>query len=404
MNTLFCGQKANTLFCGQKANTLFCALSLALVRSGKMSAEGGAVAKARAGPGTAGEGLARAGERAAMIASSLAQFDDRSFQQFVFGGPDAIRPMPDAGAERGGGPEAGAVPDAGAAQEGPAAHDGPAAAQGAVRLALEKLRIDVCSAVDSLQQTRKQIEQKLAEMPGRFTWKSWTPGFEELVNDVETLQTAFDKLLQEHAREKAACEKECSTLDARNRSNVFHFSEELQKERRLHRTTRDQCVRLRSEHAKVCRKMRQELQASSDSVKRLRAEEISNFDAQQLADLRDELNAAIGKVNMQTAKLAEDLVASTPSLHDCLCPIGLQLMRDPVIAADGHTYERAQIEQWIRVRGDGAVSPKTGFPLAHSNLVPNHTVKSLINSAVEAKLSEMRETHDHKKRKRGSTV
>jgi len=30
-----------------------------------------------------------------------------------------------------------------------------------------------------------------------------------------------------------------------------------------------------------------------------------------------------------------------------LCPISCELMRDPVIAADGHTYERAAITRWI---------------------------------------------------------
>ncbi|CAN0146708.1 unnamed protein product, partial [Laminaria digitata] len=30
------------------------------------------------------------------------------------------------------------------------------------------------------------------------------------------------------------------------------------------------------------------------------------------------------------------------------CPITRELMRDPVIAADGHTYDREAIEMWLR--------------------------------------------------------
>ena len=35
----------------------------------------------------------------------------------------------------------------------------------------------------------------------------------------------------------------------------------------------------------------------------------------------------------------------TGEVPDALCcPISMEIMRDPVIAADGHTYERAEIE------------------------------------------------------------
>jgi len=30
-----------------------------------------------------------------------------------------------------------------------------------------------------------------------------------------------------------------------------------------------------------------------------------------------------------------------------LCPITVNLLRDPVVAADGHTYERQALEMWI---------------------------------------------------------
>ncbi len=44
-------------------------------------------------------------------------------------------------------------------------------------------------------------------------------------------------------------------------------------------------------------------------------------------------------------------------------------MRDPVVAADGHTYERAGAERWFARHG--AVSMVTGAPLPHAHLVPN---------------------------------
>lgn len=54
------------------------------------------------------------------------------------------------------------------------------------------------------------------------------------------------------------------------------------------------------------------------------------------------------------------------------CPITKELIQNPVIAADGHSYEREAIEAWIRQpRGGQVLSPATGLPLAHNNLTPN---------------------------------
>ena len=51
-------------------------------------------------------------------------------------------------------------------------------------------------------------------------------------------------------------------------------------------------------------------------------------------------------------------------------------MRDPVLAADGQSYERTAIEAWLAAGRDA--SPVTGAPLAHSNLIPIHAPRSLL--------------------------
>ncbi|KAH8053901.1 hypothetical protein JL721_10621 [Aureococcus anophagefferens] len=61
--------------------------------------------------------------------------------------------------------------------------------------------------------------------------------------------------------------------------------------------------------------------------------------------------------------------------EEFLCPITFEMMTDPVIAADGHTYERRAIEAWFsRAR----TSPVTNEPLEHLHLIPAHTIRSLI--------------------------
>ena len=49
-----------------------------------------------------------------------------------------------------------------------------------------------------------------------------------------------------------------------------------------------------------------------------------------------------------------------------LCPISGELMRDPVMCADGHSYERANIERWL---AESRLSPVTGSQLPHGYLL-----------------------------------
>lgn len=51
-------------------------------------------------------------------------------------------------------------------------------------------------------------------------------------------------------------------------------------------------------------------------------------------------------------------------------------MKEPVVAADGHTYERAAIEKWLMVSD---LSPVTKFPLPHKALTPNFILASLMD-------------------------
>ncbi|XP_076811746.1 WD repeat, SAM and U-box domain-containing protein 1-like [Clavelina lepadiformis] len=60
-----------------------------------------------------------------------------------------------------------------------------------------------------------------------------------------------------------------------------------------------------------------------------------------------------------------------------LCPISLDIMFDPVTAADGFTYERKEIEAWFK--RTGTISPMTGKQLTSDDLHPNQTVRSLID-------------------------
>ena len=72
------------------------------------------------------------------------------------------------------------------------------------------------------------------------------------------------------------------------------------------------------------------------------------------------------------ASLSEDF-ARVPD--EFRCPITCEVMDDPAICADGHTYERAAIERWLRQRG---TSPKTNALLPSRAVLPNHNLRGVI--------------------------
>ena len=61
--------------------------------------------------------------------------------------------------------------------------------------------------------------------------------------------------------------------------------------------------------------------------------------------------------------------------EDLICPITLQVFRDPVRAKDGHVYERQAIVTWILEHG---TSPMTRQPLTLDDLQTDEQIKQLV--------------------------
>eukprot|EP00887_Chlorella_sp_A99_P007808 scaffold20.g7808.t1 len=90
-------------------------------------------------------------------------------------------------------------------------------------------------------------------------------------------------------------------------------------------------------------------------------------------------SAAGASINSTEAAAARDAL-----ICELLCPITHEPMHDPVLAADGRTYERPAIEAWIakqRAEGQAPTSPLTGQPLEDLRLVPNHIFRGIVASA-----------------------
>lgn len=76
-----------------------------------------------------------------------------------------------------------------------------------------------------------------------------------------------------------------------------------------------------------------------------------------------------------------------------LCPITQDLMRDPVIAQDGFSYEREAITKWFLV--GRKTSPITNNTLECTYVFPNRTLKTSISEFVERRRALLRERLIH---------
>jgi pyridoxal/pyridoxine/pyridoxamine kinase len=52
----------------------------------------------------------------------------------------------------------------------------------------------------------------------------------------------------------------------------------------------------------------------------------------------------------------DDTSVTLVTKDELSCPISMLLMTDPVVADDGHTYQREAIEEWIKKCTDGGKS------------------------------------------------
>eukprot|EP00002_Diphylleia_rotans_P036629 TRINITY_DN8092_c0_g1_i2.p1 TRINITY_DN8092_c0_g1~~TRINITY_DN8092_c0_g1_i2.p1 ORF type:complete len:356 (-),score=61.93 TRINITY_DN8092_c0_g1_i2:461-1528(-) len=65
-----------------------------------------------------------------------------------------------------------------------------------------------------------------------------------------------------------------------------------------------------------------------------------------------------------------------------VCPITMEIMKDPVVAGDGISYERRAITQWLLSKHH---SPMTGLPFSSKSVVTNQNLRSLIERHLDEK-------------------
>ena len=80
--------------------------------------------------------------------------------------------------------------------------------------------------------------------------------------------------------------------------------------------------------------------------------------------------------------LQERASGDTPKV--LICPLTLELMIDPVMDANGHTFERAAIEQALVFRPGTSPFTNLQYLDGHARLTPNHTVRDMVDDFLES--------------------
>ncbi|KAH8070995.1 hypothetical protein JL720_11609 [Aureococcus anophagefferens] len=118
------------------------------------------------------------------------------------------------------------------------------------------------------------------------------------------------------------------------------------------------------------------INVSRMAASKLAVNEVMDDSARHQAALEAELKehrAELKRLRLRREDVPDKLV----------CQITFELMKDPVMAADGHTFERVAIEQWFAT--GQRTSPATNEPLPDTRLIPNLAVKSMIAELLEKK-------------------
>ena len=177
-------------------------------------------------------------------------------------------------------------------------------------------------------------------------------------------------LLREAQQDKQLLVRLLNSQERRKRA-VEHKMEELL----------DSMAKSRRKHARTKTDAKQHITL----LRHLKGLNISSYDMAKLVDLLRQQTEAMRRVKyMILRRKAEQMVAD--SVDGVLCPIGRALMREPMLATDGHTYERAEIERWFAKSNK---SPKTLMPLSSKELTSNYSMRSLIQELVDAKLQQL---------------
>lgn len=97
------------------------------------------------------------------------------------------------------------------------------------------------------------------------------------------------------------------------------------------------------------------------------------------------LHETLADFHLEADENPKPLFSALPRLPEKIpqgfvCPISQEIMSDPVVGSDGHTYERRCIELWLSSHRS---SPLTKVPMRKRTLRPNWALRNLISDFIK---------------------
>ena len=165
--------------------------------------------------------------------------------------------------------------------------------------------------------------------------------------------------------------------------------EERKARRSLRRETlRAEKLQLESQIASLAEKDQLDQDVCKQEVKSIQLTADEFF-----STINDQLERGEDLLNLLNPKegVARNKTQHKDMLAHLFCPITHELMVDPVITDDGHTYERSAIQEYFQRKptNQPTMSPATGLMLASRKLIPNVAIRS-----------QCREFNDERRKKR----
>ncbi|CAF0733855.1 unnamed protein product [Adineta steineri] len=160
-------------------------------------------------------------------------------------------------------------------------------------------------------------------------------------------------------------EKECPSLleqDDPDDDSIYHATD--------HAIKQTEIINTMMEQTNIIQDLDQNL-IGSGPTKKSRDEVMKYLNNSKTNTEIQEVQTKVASTKIEENKHKEIL------LDNLTCPLTLAVFTDPVIAADGFTYERSAITKWLE-KNDR--SPMTNQKLANKNLNPNHIVKQIISA------------------------
>lgn len=135
-----------------------------------------------------------------------------------------------------------------------------------------------------------------------------------------------------------------------------------------------------AEYEAKIRKVNRVMSASSDK----------KLDKSAMGDVPDEeeVKIAIEQDQSEDVKVKKKQKIISPDDKwklECECTISKEIMKDPVVGPDGHSYERSVIEAHLKIK---PISPITEEPMTIESLTPNRALKTIIDIWRDVLVSE----------------